>query len=94
MKKLMTLLSVACLCGVLVGCAAEDDVDVSDPITPAPEAAVEPMPGTETMPDAELETPATDADPVTDEPTIPGAEDTSATEEPVDPAETEEQPAP
>ena len=34
MKKLMGILSVACLCGWLVGCGAEDATSVDAPVTP------------------------------------------------------------
>lgn len=96
MKKLMGILSVACLCGWLVGCAAEEATDVSDPIVTPTET---PMPGDPGMttedptPAVEDPAPITEDPAVSEEPTIPG--DTT-TEEPTteDPAaESTEDPA-
>jgi hypothetical protein len=42
MKKFLSLLSIACLCGWLVGCAAEETPVESTPVTPT-------TPGTESM---------------------------------------------
>ena len=87
MKKLMGILSVACLCGWLVGCAAEESTDapvVTPTETATPGESMTADPGLTTEdPATTTEEPAT----TSEEPAIPG--DTSSEE----PATTTEDPA-